>query len=232
MAGERDDADPNTRGELHEALRFLHGMSLQGQTELERIDTILAALVKTLLESRRLDAARVEQVLPEVNDKLHKRAANDLAVEIGPAVDKYAVASPVDLDCAALIPLCHGRCCRLTFALSFQDLDEGEVRWDYSRPYKIRQSADGLCSHADRTSHACGVYAARPATCRTYDCRSDSRVWLDFENRIPAPIERVMAPPPPALIAIRPRPPAAPRMDPTEPTRPDDDDGTPSPLAK
>jgi hypothetical protein len=23
--------------------------------------------------------------------------------------------------------------------------------------------------------------------CRSYDCRTDKRIWIDFENRIPAP---------------------------------------------
>jgi hypothetical protein len=31
------------------------------------------------------------------------------------------------------------------------------------------------------------VYEHRPAICRTYDCRKDPRIWIDFEKRIPAP---------------------------------------------
>jgi len=192
MAGERDPSDPLTRGDLHDALRFLHAMAAQGQLELDRVDAILGALIKTLLESGRLDPARVEQLLPDATAKLQARAVGEAAVDVGPAIDKYAVPSPPDLDCAALIPLCQGRCCRLVFALSFQDLDEGQVRWDYRRPYQIRQrERDGYCVHADPASRGCTVYAARPATCRTYDCRNDKRIWDDFERRIPAPLERM-----------------------------------------
>jgi Fe-S-cluster containining protein len=204
MAGERDPNDPLTRGDLHDALRFLHAMAAQGKLELDRIDAILAALVKVLLDTGRLDPARVEQLLPEATARLDARAIDDPAVEVAPAVDKYAVASPPDLDCAALFPLCRARCCRLTFTLSFQDLDEGIVRWSYSRPYWIRQGEDGICVHSERATGRCGVYAHRPAICREYDCRRDPRIWLDFERRIPAPLERITD-----LVALRKREPRA-----------------------
>jgi Fe-S-cluster containining protein len=206
----RDPADPLSRADLDDALRFLHAMAAQGKVELDRIDAVLAALIKTLLESGRLDPARVEQLLPEATARLAARAPGEAAVDVGPAVDKYAVAPPPDLDCAALLPLCQGRCCRLVFALSFQDLDEGRVRWDYRRPYQIRQRDDGYCVHSDPQHRGCTVYAHRPATCRTYDCRNDKRIWDDFERRIPAPIERLAG-----LVALRKR--KRERMAPAEP---------------
>ncbi|HET9624891.1 MAG TPA: YkgJ family cysteine cluster protein [Kofleriaceae bacterium] len=218
-----DPSDALTRGDLHDALRFLHAQAHQGQLDLDRIDAILGALIKTLLDSGLLDRARVETLLPDANARLAARAAHEVTVDVGPAIDKYAVSGPADLDCAALLPLCLGRCCRLTFALSFQDLDEGQVRWDYRQPYRIRQRADdGYCVHSDRETRGCAVYAARPATCRRYDCRNDARIWDDFERRIPAPVERIDR-----LIQLRtqPRPSPAPpdelRMEPepeTEPT--------------
>jgi Fe-S-cluster containining protein len=217
MAGEPDPADPLSRtgllsrADLDDALRFLHAMAAQGKLELDRVDAILAALIKTLLESGRLDPARVEQLLPEATAKLEARAAGEAVVDIGPALDKYAVAPPPDLDCASLLPLCGGRCCRLVFALSFQDLDEGQVRWDYRRPYQIRQRDDGYCVHSDPASRGCTVYAARPATCRRYDCRNDPRIWEDFERRIPAPMERFSE-----LVELRKRE----RMAPSEPGEP------------
>ena len=204
----RDPADPLSRADLHDALRFLHAMAAQGQVELDRIDAILAALIKTLLESGRLDPARVEQLLPETTRKLDERAGGEAVVDVGPTLDKYAVASPPDLDCAQLLPLCQARCCRLVFALSFQDLDEGELRWDYRHPYQIRQRDDGYCVHSDPASRGCTVYAARPATCRRYDCRNDRRIWEDFERRIPAPLDQLSK-----LVEIRKRE----RMAPGEP---------------
>ena len=102
--------------------------------------------------------------------------------------DKYATASP-EVPCAELIPLCHGRCCTLSFALSTGDLDEGVIRWDYGQPYLIRQRAsDGYCVHNDPDSRACTVHQHRPRVCRSYDCRRDPRVWIDYEQRIAAPM--------------------------------------------
>jgi len=64
------------------------------------------------------------------------------------------------------------------------------VRWDHGRPYLIRHDADGACTHLDRAlGTGCTVYAQRPATCRTYDCRTDPRIWRDFARRELAPIE-------------------------------------------
>ena len=60
--------------------------------------------------------------------------------------------------------------------------------WDIEQPYLLRRETDGLCSHLDRKTQACDVYQNRPAACRTYDCRTDQRVWIDFEKRIPAPM--------------------------------------------
>lgn len=118
------------------------------------------------------------------------RAANAAAptrVSLDLGGDKYATPGP-DIPCAELLPLCKARCCRLSFALSTADLDEGIIRWDYGQPYLIRQRAtDGYCVHNDPSTHFCTVHEARPRVCRTYDCRKDDRVWVDYEQRIPAP---------------------------------------------
>jgi Fe-S-cluster containining protein len=100
---------------------------------------------------------------------------------------KYEATSP-DVPCAELMPLCEARCCKLSFALSTEDLDEGVIRWDYGQPYLIRQRAsDAYCVHNDPQSHGCTVHAQRPRVCRRYDCRKDARIWIDYEKRIVAP---------------------------------------------
>ncbi len=117
---------------------------------------------------------------------------NALHLELAAPVDKYSVERDGP-PCAELLPLCGARCCRLTFALSTQDLDEGVIRWDHGRPYLIRQDADGACTHHDRATGGCSAYQHRPATCRSYDCRRDPRVWLDFDQRQPAPMAATRA---------------------------------------
>jgi Fe-S-cluster containining protein len=127
-----------------------------------------------------LDAALA---MMRVNDaRLATRASLDLG---GP---KYPTESP-PIPCAELIPLCHARCCTLSFSLSTEDLDEGVIRWDYGQPYLIRQrKSDGYCVHNDPDDRSCTVHGFRPRVCRSYDCRKDARVWIDYEQRIPAPM--------------------------------------------
>jgi Putative zinc- or iron-chelating domain len=108
-------------------------------------------------------------------------------VRLRTLVDKYEQpASPV--DCESRVHLCHARCCTFSVELSRQDLEEGGLLWEIEQPYLLRREPDGYCSHLDRATRACGVYQNRPAACRTYDCRTDQRVWIDFDKRIPAPM--------------------------------------------
>ncbi len=100
-----------------------------------------------------------------------------------PEYDKYAFEHAAEVDCAGRVHLCQAACCRLPFALSHQDVREGIVHWDFGQPYMIDQDGDGYCSHMDRTACTCTIYTNRPAPCRGYDCRSDQRIWLDFEQR-------------------------------------------------
>lgn len=110
----------------------------------------------------------------------------DLVWIQSPTADKYTWAGLVEIDCGSRLHLCRAACCSMSFPLSLQDLEEGIVQWEPSRPYAIARRDDGRCVHLDR-SCGCTVYEQRPLPCRTYDCRSDTRIWLDFENRVPNP---------------------------------------------
>jgi hypothetical protein len=93
-----------------------------------------------------------------------------------------------DIDCASLLPLCHGRCCSFTVALTAQEVRAGAVPWDLDEPYKLaKDPTTGYCANLDCAGR-CRTYATRPGICRTYDCREDPRVWIDFSRRIPAPM--------------------------------------------
>jgi hypothetical protein len=134
-----------------------------------------------------------KQILAEGHRQILARAAaarvdEKPRVRLRVLVDKYAMTGP-DIDCASLLHLCHARCCAFTVELTSQDLDESVVRWDLGRPYLLLQGEDGYCTHLDRANDGgCTIYAQRPATCRTFDCRYDTRIWLDWEKRTPAPM--------------------------------------------
>ena len=105
-------------------------------------------------------------------------------MQLTDAPDKYEPGSEVVLDCASRRPICNTVCCRLWFALSALDLAEGVVKWNYGIPYGIAQGEDGFCVHLDRSAGGCTIYAQRPLICRTYHCRDDSRIWVDFERKV------------------------------------------------
>jgi Fe-S-cluster containining protein len=213
-----DDVDENTWGtvprdqpisrkDFERALRGLNTANLMVRDQLLHLAAQVVALTDEV--TRRIDGVEPRPAPPNTpadppittvetmvalttDDHLEKIRANDSVTDNGVAYDldaesKYdAVAeSP---PCEELIPICQARCCRLRFALSTEDLDEGVVRWDYGRPYMIRQrESDGRCVHNAPDTRFCTVHAVRPRVCRTYHCRDDKRIWTDYDNRIPAP---------------------------------------------
>jgi Fe-S-cluster containining protein len=185
--------DP-VRNDLNAGLRFLHTMEMQSKNEIYETVAGLYALTEELVARGLIDLRTLEERRLRTKAREAERAMQAAHVTVSENVDKYALTDLPQIDCEARIPLCKGRCCTLHFALSFQDLDEGVCKWEYSRPYQIRRREDGYCIHNDAETRGCGVYANRPAICRTYDCRTDKRIWLDFEKRIPTPVEETKPP--------------------------------------
>jgi hypothetical protein len=205
--GTQDPDAPITRADFERAIRFLNVTDLEARDTLLRLAAQVVALTDEL--TRRLDGVEPEPApanTPATPSGKTVEAAVAATIEVTTAKvragdarsigrvwleedleDKQTVEGP-DIPCGELLPLCGARCCKMEFPLSTRDLDEGVIRWDYGRPYMIRQRAsDRFCVHNDPATHACTVHAQRPIVCRKYDCRNDERVWLDYEKRIPAP---------------------------------------------
>jgi Fe-S-cluster containining protein len=177
------------RADLERALRHLN------MSDVDLRDAVIDVAARVIALTEELDRrgdgtleAAVEAALPQTLVRIRANDMRQMArVELDPGPDKYD-AQPAAVPCEELLAICEARCCKLQFALSTQDLDEGVLRWDYGRPYRIRQRAsDGYCTHNDPASHGCTVHGQRPRVCRTYDCRKDPRIWADFENRVLAP---------------------------------------------
>lgn len=144
-----------------------------------------------------LDALILRGQVPESFRRLAKKIQADrgIKVRLSMVTDKYTVESP-DIDCASRIPLCGARCCSFDVQLSRQDLLERKLPFVIEQPYMLpRDPVTKRCACMDDTG-ACTAYEHRPATCRTYDCREDARVWIDFEARIPAPLPAAIRPAP------------------------------------
>lgn len=188
MSERDDDGAGVTRRELEQGLRFVNVSIANVRDDLLRLAAQVVALTEVL--AARVGAPIADDVAvatPAVVEQIldgDERALD--RVLFGELVDKYEL-EPADVPCAELLHLCHAACCKLKFALTTQDLDEGVVRWDYGRPYLIKQrESDHACVHNDAATHFCTVHAHRPGTCRTYSCADDKRIWLDFEQRLPA----------------------------------------------
>ena len=142
-----------------------------------------------------LDALVMRGQLPASYTKLANKIRSDRStVRLTMVADKHQKTGP-DIDCASRLHLCEARCCRFEVSLSAQDIADG-IPWDIEQPYALpRDPYTKKCVCMDEAG-ACTIYEKRPASCRVYDCRQDPRVWIDFENRIPAEMPPKITPVP------------------------------------
>ena len=172
------------RGEIERGLQFSNVMLTVNQEASNEAVAYVQALVDLPVAKGIIRQEELEQPLEQAQREVAEAVVP--RVRLGETSDKYAEGQSVDADCPNRVHLCQGRCCTFKFYLTKQDLDEGVVRWDYGNPYWIRQGPDGYCVHFDREKRGCGVYETRPYICRRFDCRKDKRLWIDYEQAIPA----------------------------------------------
>lgn len=184
------------RDELALGLMYTHSRANANTSKMLEVTAFSYALIELLIERGVISVEELDERKRKLGeallDKFNSKGMGVLVLK--DEADKYNYQGSVTIDCENRRHLCHAACCRLRFALSIQDLEEGKVRWDLGHPYMIRHSPDGYCHHLDRESGHCGVYANRPLTCRSYDCRHDERIWENFEKRIPSPKLRELLP--------------------------------------
>jgi Fe-S-cluster containining protein len=177
------------RDEVVEGLLYAHSRANANTSKVLEVASFSYALIELLMERGLLSVEELDERKRIVGQRLVDKF---LEKEMGVALtkeadDKYSYQSTISIDCENRLHLCWAACCRLRFALSAQDVEEGTVKWELGRPYIIRHDRDGYCHHLHRSGLNCGVYTQRPLVCRAYDCRSDKRIWADFENRIVSP---------------------------------------------
>lgn len=177
------------RDEIAEGLLYAHSRANANTSKTLEVASFAYALIELLIERELISVEELDERKREVGQRLVEKF-----VEKGMGValtkdeqDKYGYEGAVQIDCETRLHLCRGACCKLRFALSVQDLEEGSVKWDLGHPYMIRRGTDGYCHHMERATCRCGVYAQRPIVCRSYDCRKDKRIWADFEQQIVSP---------------------------------------------
>jgi hypothetical protein len=135
-----------------------------------------------------LDALIMRGQLPASFKRLVSKVRADRStVRLAVFVDKYTVDN-AEVDCESRIPLCGARCCSFNVTLSEQDVLERKLPFDLQKPYELPRDPDTKRCVCMDENRGCTVYDVRPGICRTYDCRDDRRVWIDFAARIPAPM--------------------------------------------
>jgi Fe-S-cluster containining protein len=163
----------------------LHTHSALGRTSLRAAETesFLYGLLDVLLAK---GVVSQEEIATAVQRTRAEMEARGEATEPGAALrldsPEEAERATAHVDCAARMHVCHAICCKLDFALSAEEVEAGDVKWDLGRPYFIRHEADGRCHHSDRDSGKCGAYEHRPIPCKNYSCAGDHRIWKDFER--------------------------------------------------
>jgi Fe-S-cluster containining protein len=186
------------RTEVAAGLRYTHSRANANTAKLVDVASSAYAAIELLTERGLLTIEALDERKTVVRERLVERLQADGigAAYQDPEHEKYGFEGSVQIDCASRLHLCKAACCRLRFALSRQDVEEGIVQWDFKHPYFIACGDDGYCRHLDRTSMGCGIHANRPVPCRAYDCRKDARIWSDFEQRIVSPdLEKLFASP-------------------------------------
>lgn len=177
------------RQEVAGGLLYCHHRANTNTSKALEVTAFTYALIELLIEKGLLTEEELNKRKREVGKRLvEKLKDNGMGVMLqGSEIDKYKFESDVKIDCEKRMYHCKAACCRLGFALNRQDIEEGIVKWDLSRPYMVRRGKDGYCIHLERSACRCMIYQHRPIPCRGYDCRKDSWIWMDFENKMISP---------------------------------------------
>jgi Fe-S-cluster containining protein len=85
-------------------------------------------------------------------------------------------------NCEERLHICKAVCCRLQFALSVEEIESGQMKWELGKPYYNRHHEHGYCHQMNLEKKCCSIYENRPSVCRKYSCANDKRIWKDFEN--------------------------------------------------
>lgn len=150
--------------------------------------SFLYALIELLNEKGLLSIEELDERKKLVAERLVKRffeSGTGLMYQ-DPEYDKYTFEDESRVDCLSRLPVCKAVCCKLPFALSRQDVEEGIIMWEFGRPYLIAHDGDGYCVHLDRETYTCTVREHRTVPCRGFDCRDNEKwkVWQDYEKGV------------------------------------------------
>lgn len=177
-----EEALPQLERQVERGSLFTHTALSSNAGRINEVESVLYGLVDVMVKQGTVTAEAVFEAAKQVR---HEMEAKGEAAEPGVAlrVDSAGVEKNfVPVNCAERIHICKAACCRLSFALSAEEIESGRVKWDLGQPYLIRQETTGYCAHNDPRAKSCRIYQNRPGVCRNYSCARDERIWKDFER--------------------------------------------------
>jgi Fe-S-cluster containining protein len=177
------------RQEVAAGLLYAHSRANANTSRALENASFLYALIELLQEKGIISIEELDQRKAAVAKRVENRfLGKGMGVMLQePEQDKYTFTGEAHIDCENRVHLCKAACCRLSFPLSRQDINEGIVKWELGSPYLIAQDARGYCKHMEQSTCQCTIREHRPIPCRAYDCRQDVRIWSDFNNMVVNP---------------------------------------------
>ncbi len=168
--------------------RYTHSRLTVNTKKVLEASAFLYALIELLDEKGIMPIKEIDERMKEVAGRLVKKYEESRVglLHQDPEEDKYTFNKHPNINCGDRLKTCKAVCCKIPFALSKQDVEEGKVRWEFGRPYLIGHDEDGYCTHIDRETFKCGAYEKRPLPCRGFDCRENEKwpVWKDFDKKV------------------------------------------------
>lgn len=174
--------------DLSSGLLYTHSRINANTTKNLEAASFLYALIELLNEKGLLTIEELDERKKQVAQRLVRKFVDSglgLMYQ-DPEYDKYTFDQEAHVDCESRLAVCKAVCCKLPFALSRQDVEEGIIRWEFGRPYLIAHEDDGYCVHMDRETYRCTVREHRTVPCRGFDCKNNEKwkIWLDYEKNI------------------------------------------------
>jgi len=174
--------------EIARGLLYTHIRINDDTTKTLEASSFLYALIELLNEKELISIEELDKRKNQIAERLVRKFV-DSGIELlyqDSDDDKYTFGHEADVDCLKRLSTCKAICCKFPFALSKQDVTEGIIRWEFSRPYLIAHGKDGYCVHLDREKYRCTVREQRPLPCRGFDCHDNEKwhVWLDYDKEM------------------------------------------------
>ncbi|MBB1519839.1 hypothetical protein [Aquipseudomonas guryensis] len=169
--------------QLERGTLFAHTALGENALRLNQLQAVVHGLADLLIAKGVVDSSELGQAMQRVDEELRQRGE-----QLGPGtlirVETIEDQPPTaTVDCESRLHICKAVCCRLNFALSVAEIEDGHARWDLGQPYHIRKQPDGCCVH--QTTTTAPASAGATAAPRTSESGVTSRAACSITSGLP-----------------------------------------------